>query len=749
MSSSASSPGISVPSISVDVWKDLTPTSALQTMLSGQQGAIFHLLGGLVTYERDPVKAAAAAKASASVSLTEAATWKTSNGICFSLTPTAKCSISVEDVSTSFAVAMNIESTDPKDTKKVSAGPTAGTVYVNIDLDFSIQGAVSGSGAFSSGVGVAGKASGSKATTLSFCHPVTDSLTTLDAIKAAFSQLVFPLDPACTEQMLPGTIAKVSFDGALNCELDVTYGLGDYKVSAPSLSTVQQSLQNIVQLKQASVEVDAGVKGSITYAHADHFALIVNKTSSVSAMLYLVRSSENDWGASVGVTVGITNPTASVSVDSSKLQSVVQDVTGSDAVASKVASAASQPMNSLETSLQGKLQHWASGSTGKAGLTVGLSRQQGHTALFVFQVDLTKADLARQSWTALVGGSVKQALDLQGLALEPGSGVGGSLKRASTIQFQFFNFFSFQQVTDYFSNGYTELGKDGTIRILRDLGQEQSATTKHALQQFRIYFSATAIQSAANSVSQAEVDLCLELSEKGNSKYAPALANVVGFLPGSAAVNLAQEAMVQFVSKKPAGTLDLILTLKSSSYQKLSCCPYNGDKPAPLPQQQDQDNWDAFQEATETLDHDLDFVSKLTYGSWVTFNRDCIDQVGSAMTPDRRQPGAVDAVPPSFYTQYGPPGQVMYFLEASAGFMNLCENLKTLAAGVSDIHTSSQWNDLLKFLTSIVTEDVFIDYAKPTAAALLSLCSEGGSQVSSVLTEAKDASCLTCTLTVA
>lgn len=742
MSSSPSSP-----TISIDVLKDLASSSALQSMLSSQQGAIFQILGELEAYATQPIKAAAAAKASASVSLTGTASWKTSNGIGFSLTPAAKCSISVETVSETFAVAMNIESTDPKNTTNVAAGPTTGIVYVNIDLDFSIQGSVSSGGTFS-GVGVAGKASGSEAATLSFCQPVTDSLMTLDAIKSAFSQLVFPLDPACTENMQTGTIAKVSFDGALNCELDVTYGLGDYKVSAPSLNTVQQSLQNVVQLKSPSVEVDAGAKGSITYTHSDHFALIINKTSDNAAMLYLVRSSEADWGASVGITVGITTTAASVSVDSSKLQSVVQDVTGSSTVASQVASAASQPINSLQTSLNGKLQSWASDATGQVGLTVGLSRQQGHTALFVFQVDLTKADLARQSWAALVGGSVAQALTLQGFTLEPGSGVADSLKRASTIHFQFFNFFSFQQVTDYFSNGYTELGKDGSIRIFRDLGQEQSATTKQALQQFRIYFAATAFESAANSISQAEVDLCLELSEKGNSKYAAALANVVGFLPGSAAVNSAQQAMVQFVSKVPVGTLDLLLTLKSSSYKKLSCSPYNGNNPAPLPQQQDQDNWDAFQSATEAFDQDLSFVSSLSYGAWITFNRDCIDQVGSMKTPDRRQVGNVNAVPPSFYSPFGPSALVAYFLLASAGFMNLCDDLTTLAAGVSSVQTSSQWNDLLNFLTNIVTKDVFIDYAKPTAAALLSLCSEGGVQVSSALTPSKDGSSLTCALTV-
>src|ERR1700691_602623 len=744
---SSPAPAIS-PSVSIDVSKDLTSASALQSMLTSQQGAIFQILGELETYATQPIKAAAAAKASASVSLTTAANWKTSNGIGFSLTPTAKCSISIDTVSETFAVAMNIESTDPANTQNISAGPTASIVYVNIDLDFSIQGSASGSGTVS-GVGVAGKASGSAAATLSFCQPVADSLSTLDAIKTAFQQLIFPLDPTCTNNMKTGTVAKVAFDGTINCELDVTYGLGDYKVSGPDLTSVQQSLGNVVQLKSPSVEVDAGVKGSITYAHSDHFALILNKGSDTGAMLYLVRSSESDAGVSIGITAGVTTTAASVTIDSTKLQSVTQNVTGRSAIASQVASAASQPINSLTTSLNSKLSNWASDVSGNVGLTVGLSRQSGHTALFVFQIDLTKANLAEQSWAALVSGSVEQALSLQGFTLQQGSGVSDSLKRASTIQFQFFNFFSFQQVTDYFSSGYTELGKDGTIRILRDLGQEQQATTKQAMQQFRIYFEATATEGTTGRISQAAVNLCIELSEKGNSKYAMALANVVGFLPGSAAVNSAQEGMVRFVSTAPSGTLDLKITFKSSAYQKLSCSAYSGNKPAPLPQQQDQDNWDAFQAATESLDQDLSFVGGISYGAWITFNRDCIDRVGSTITADRRQVGSVNAVPPSFYGPYGPSGQVAYFLQASAGFMNLCDDLKTLAAGLSNVQGSTQWNDLLNFLTNIVTKDLFIDYAKPTGGALLALCSEGGAQVSSALTDAKDSSSLSCTVTVA
>jgi hypothetical protein len=730
--------------LSIDVTKDLESFSALNTMLSSQGGAIFSVLEGLEQYATLPLKQAAAAKASAKLALSGSATWTTTNGIGFSLTPSASCSISIGDTSETFPIAMNVDSTQ---TTNVGAGPTVGTAYVNIDLDFSIQGTVSGSGAFS-GVGIAGEASGSKAATLSFCQPLDDSMPTLTAIKSAFSHVVFPLDPTCTKNMQIGTIAKVSFDGAFDCEIDVTYGLGDYKVSAPSLATVQQSLQNVVNITPPSVEINAGVTGSVTYTHADHFTLIVEKTDDATALLYLVRSSENDVGGSLGITVGVTTTNASVSVDQSALQAAVGNVTGT-AIASQVASAAAQPLNNLQTSLNGRLTSFISDLSGQAGLLFSLSRQKGRVALFVFRVNLGAADLAAASWSALVGGSVIKALALNGFILQAGSGVADSLKRVSTIQLQFFNLFSFTSATDYFSNAYTELGSDGAIRVFRDLGQEQQNNTKRALAKFRIHFVATATESALSNISQATVDMYVELSESGDSAAGVTLANVVGLIPANASVHAVQTAMATYLANHPLGSLSLILIIKRSAYQKLSCTAYNGNTPLPLPHEQDQNNWVAFQSATEALVPDLAFVNNLTFLSWMTFNRDSIDEVGSTIVPDRRQIGDPAVVPSSFYNQIGPPALVSYFLQASAGFMNLCEDLKILAAATSADQDTDQWNNLLNFLTNIVTKDVFIDYANPTAGALLYQCSIGGAQVTAVADLPQDASSLTCTLTLA
>jgi hypothetical protein len=80
--------------------------------------------------------------------------------------------------------------------------------------------------------------------------------------------------------------------------------------------------------------------------------------------------------------------------------------------------------------------------------------------------------------------------------------------------------------------------------------------------------------------------------------------------------------------------------------------------------------------------------------------------------------------------------------------MNLCEDLQILSRGVATVQTSREWTDLLNFLTQVITNDLYMDYAKPSAAALLAQCAVGGAQVTSQVDQSTDASKLTCTLTL-
>jgi hypothetical protein len=297
-------------SITIDL-NDLKDGSHLKALLESQQKAALSIASELARYAGQPIQAAVGSNP-AKISISAPTNWKTSTGIGFSLTPTATCSVSIAKNSTKFAVAKSIDSTETND---IVSGPSDGKIYVNIDLDFSIAGSVSGSGDVS-GIGISGKGTGSASTTLSYCHAVDATTETLVALKDAFSNLVFPFEPNCALKMGAGDVGRVNFDGSLGFDLAVSYGLASYKFSAPGVDSVQTSMQRGVEkLTIPTVDVEAGAKASFSYTHSDHFGAIIQKVDAQNANMYLVRSAASEFGVSVGVNVGISVTPKTASVD--------------------------------------------------------------------------------------------------------------------------------------------------------------------------------------------------------------------------------------------------------------------------------------------------------------------------------------------------------------------------------------------------------------------------------------------------
>ena len=310
-----------------------------------------------------------------------------------------------------------------KDTQNIVAGPAAGIAYVNIDLDFSIAASVSGSGTVS-GHRDFGASQRVRRGYPSYCHAVSSSMELVDALKEAFSTLAFPLEPDCAQSMGAEDIGRVNFNGTLGFGLDVTYGLGTYKFSAPGVKSVQQALQNAGdKLKFPTADVQAGAKASFSYTHTDHFGAIVQKQDSGSARLYLVRSAADEFDGSVGVSVSVSVTSCSASVDQKTLAGAVNQVTGTGG--DKAAALADQ----LQASLVGRTNKWLSGKKGDGPGCQPLQPNQPGAALR-YQADLTKADLTKQSWQELAQGDVAAATRIGGLTLLPGSGVGSELKKS-------------------------------------------------------------------------------------------------------------------------------------------------------------------------------------------------------------------------------------------------------------------------------------------------------------------------------
>ena len=698
--------------IRIDLRKDLGDASHLKALLQENRSAVLAISAELSQYAAQPVRTAAGG-AAAKVTLSAPASWKTSGGIAFSLTPEASCAVAIASASAKFPVAKSVDSSETED---IAAGPEDGKVWVNIEMDFSIAGNVSGSGTAGT-VGISGKASASGAATLSYCHAVDGGMATEEALAEAFRRLVLPLEPDCALAMEPGDVARVSFNGSLSFGLGVTYGLGSSQFSAPGAAAVRQSVERgFEKLALPAATVKAGIQADGSYTHTDRFAAIVRKTSAAAARLYLVRSSEDEAAGGAGITVGVTASQLKATLDRKALAGAVDGVTGSGG------DQAAALADELQASLVSRTNQWLSSRKGDAGLQVHLERQKNRALLYEFQVDLTKAELTRQSWQKLAEADVAAAMKIGGLTLLPGSGVTAALERSVTVGLHFFNFFSATEKDAYFRKAATEVGPDGSIRYLYDLGNESSLKTKHALATSRVHFLASATAADRERPGAVEVKLAAELSEQGKAEDGRAIA-------GAAEALGTKARMLDFVKANPQGKVTLSVVLQAAAYGRLATA--GGP---------DRANWQAFHDAVAAHDRDLGpRIARLGYEDWEAFHRYACG--GAA---DRRTIGNPAAVPESFYEERGLGGigaMAAYFLVASQRTMNLFEGLAALAGEVKTVDTAAAWDRLLEELTAL-SKDLQSDWTRPMVRALLERCGAGPGAPADVRTQGTALVCM-------
>lgn len=705
-------------SVNIDFKNDLTDASHLKSLLTDGGNPIATLGREFNAFVDGPVSGVVMDKPVV-VTIAAPGKWALPGGLGFSLDVSASCSVMISAGSTQFAVATNIDSDA---TSPVGQGPFDGARWINLEFVFGIVGNIVGD-VKAGAIGICGHAGGGASATVSYCHKVDASTNTLEALKEALSAFTFPLHPDCALSMPPGDVARACFAANLSLGVGVSYGLGSFKFFAPGVDAATKSFNlGKNSFTPPSLDIDAVAKASVGYTHSDNFSVIVVKSDASNATLYLTRASSDEFDLSASISVGITPGKVDVAPDAMALVNAVNRVTGGQGGA-KVAGLVGDVKNGLVAQ--------ANGFIGKAGVSAGLSaalaRQHNRALLFAFAVDLTQADLTRQSWTALISGDVRAAEQIGGFKLLTGSGVTDRMKRSVTVGLHFFNLFSATDISTFFRNSTTEVAPDGSIRFLFDVGKESEQDTKKSMKKTRIHFVAGATDESETEVDKVQVDLQIEFAESGSAQEAARIAATVGTIAGDDA-----RAAAQTIASA-AGKLNVVTILKESAYSRIACSPFNGSQP-PVDQTEDQANWDAFHNAAVAIT-DLEFLSGVTYVHWAAYNVACTG--GSAA--DRRHfgnPAAGKTVEPSEL--------VGFFLRGSARFMNLCDDLGALASAEAAVNTVQTWNALLDSLTHIVNDDTSADWSKPAAAAIFNRFATHGAQVAVVQSNGD----VTCTITL-
>ena len=704
------------PSVSLSIeLSDLSSVSQLKKLIQGNARPVFDFGAAVAPYWNSAVQTIPNGT-TADIAVSGSGNWKTTTGIGFGLSGSAKCQLKVVTSGSVFSYAPDLKS---QPTAKLPTAPYNGSAYIVLSLDFQISGTVSGSGNIS-GIGIGGKAMGSADASVTFCHLIDGTSTLSAAIEEAFDRFVFPFEPGCSADMGIGDIATVNFHGTLGCSLDVSYGITDISFAAPGVaSALSSATQGSAQFTLPAGKVEIGAKASVSYTHEDDFTAIVQRSTANTAFLYVMRARKNDGSEAITVsaTVNITN-TPGVTIDSQKLQQAIDGISGVGGAQAAAAAA------DLAQGLTNKLNGWIKSVNQGASLGAEWDQHQAASALFKYNINLNDGTSVGRSWTDLCTGDLRRAVADGGLIPLPGSGISTQLSTSFTIKLQFFNLFSATSKTTYFNNTYVVVTQSGDLRYMYDIGKEAEVDVQKSKRVCRIHFVVTIDQTSAGNLSSTDVDLELELTATNNQAEAGHIGDVVGLIPPNQLVNQAQKAMQQFVTNNPSGTLNLVCILKPSAYGRLSCSEYIGNNP-PMNQQQDSENWLAFQGACSGL-LNLRYAAGLRYSDWQAFNRLCVYDEDTG-TADRRHSGNPFNVPPSFWGNNRDISEhVSYFLGNSAAFMNLCDDLHQLAGLATNTSTAMQdirrYNDVLITLVGfIVSKDINIDFSKPAIAAILRL----------------------------
>jgi len=722
----------SIADLSVKI-SELESNSQLRKLLQGAGKPVFQFSQTLAPHLQTALQSLPKGL-TATFNCSEQASWKTATAITFALSGNAEGKLEIISGGPVFTYATDLKS---QPTTQLPGTDYSGSVYLKISLGFQISGNAGGTGNVGT-VGITGSIKGSKQASLIFCHRVSGSTLLGNAVLQAFASLIFPFEPSAALEMKANDLAVVNFQGCLDASFAASYGVPGINFAAPSVAAVVQSVtKGAAELTLPAGTIDLGLTAQVRYTHADVFTAIVQKIDAQNAFLYIMRADKSQTGVGAGINaqISITN-TPGVTVDTPALLQAIDKITGglgNEQIADKIPD--------LQTSLNNKIATWVT-DVGKGVSLAGEWDQNKSAAnLFKYKVNLSSADLVNKSWHSLCQGDLVAAANIGGLTLQPGSGIDTQLSHSFTFTLHLFNFFAAQKNT-YFQHSYVVVTDTG-IRYMYDIGKETDTKIKRATTRCSIHFSATADSSSAGAISNADVDLYLELAASQDAAQAKRIADTAGYIPSNAQATQAQQSIQKFVAANGSGNVSLVCILKQSAYGRLSSSEFTGNRP-PANQQQDTQNWESFRAASQQL-FQLDFLAKVNYAQWSAFNLIC--NTGSPNgTPNRRQPGNPGALPPSFWNNITTaPQMATYFCLNSAQFMNLCDDLQALAFQISAADTSEKWDDVLASLQEIVTSDVNYDYSKSAIAALLKLCNPQHVSYASIAGQ----KCFTGTLTLA
>jgi len=681
----------------------------------------------------------------------------------FSLTPTASFTIKLQSTGPLFKYFTDFDQSDTS--TKATIDPAPGKVYLIIEADFGIAGALSGNDSIPAGIGVfkvSGNASAGVSFTVQFFKAFDPAEVAGNAVQEAIRGFTLPLHSTAAMNLQSGDALYYEFDGNLKVGFGASYGIST-SVAAQSLSDVSAGLNSIkqaVNLVGPGETFNAQAALTINANLSRKFHCILQKTGT-TATLHLFKGTDSDFTEGISVSGGISkvsppsitfNPAQLANAIVAKLPSTsgaaVQFAAGQTACLQQAASDYIDQANNWLKSLAQKVN-----DNGQISLSLQFEQANTNASAFGWQFDTARVNFAQIWDLAMSGDFVAAYAQGQGtVTLLDGSGFETTFKRNTQVKFSFFGLGGAFTTLDSYYGATTMSFKNGTFCFETNAGRMETVESGDKKFSSTLYLDCLATNtSGANMVTPTDLTLHGIVSCNGDPSSLDnfgAMLNAIGLqLTGDSAAQVLDLGGIFRVNaadsnSKGQGLVHLIYTI--GAIKRIRFDAYNGKKQQSRPHLLDQANWNAFSRAFQTLASTSRQVINgsvrpsdyQSFQSWEFFN--CyangltigFDGDPSSQMTDRRNSGNI--FQPSAIARALTAGQqntltnavslpvnsdLIAFYEGGRNHMNLCDDSKTAATTLAG--TDIDFQTVVNQLKQIANKDIVAEYAPQVMLALM------------------------------
>jgi hypothetical protein len=674
-------------------------------------------------------------KAMSSVSYTSPAiSWQPAGPVTFGLQAGAAGTIEVVNGGDLIAYTDGLET---QSRKSIPLPPN--TVYVKLTLNFNLSGNASSN--WSSGAyGVKASLDTGVTYSVTFCKAFAPSTKVSDAIGLTFTSFVLPFHKDTLAQMKSGDFLQHEFDGNLHLAFGAYVGLDRVLYAGQSSADVLQTAQSPLATfsVQASPEVRADVALDFTYEYAARFEALLSKIDG-AARLHLFRSSKST--AQTVLSAGLkfdSNVTASIVGHQNMFAFTLVQAAGGEtslggAALQSALAEASDEISKYVAEVNDKLTAWLNKANGiQTNLQVAIEDTRARTILAAYTFSMNDPGAFAQAWKAAVDGDFVAAFATHAVALDLGSGLEREYRQKTSCDLNVFNLWHWNSWSEFSSKMKLVYAGNNIFHLTADVGRTTETDSMGTMRSIELYFAAEADASATGALSALDINMHFILTATKQPKEAVRIAMLLGVLHAGSTADALSHAMRGFANGSGQGTAQLHVTVPMQAIRLI-----NRDLPGSGSSVFDVANWKAFATAADDLNawplrqmatvptQTLLFLK--TYEAWEKLNMSCT----GSNKPDRTQFGNRTQWPEDFpQVDTGSRALLGYSIFAGQSFMNFCAALHDLVRAVDVGSTGITWAAFMDALSDAVKNDTSVDFIRPTALAIVRLCTSSTMTVS-------------------